>query len=81
MHVLVLKWYAMSTCSLFSLLFVSCDYNNIHMVQCEELGRPPRRDEMFIKTHTHKNGVPHRGAATTIVSVTNTTISHAFIFC
>jgi hypothetical protein len=51
------------------------------MVQCEELGRPPRRDELFIKTHTHKNGVPHKGAATTIVSVINTIISHAIIFC
>ncbi|XP_062182055.1 uncharacterized protein LOC133886331 [Phragmites australis] len=27
------------------------------------LGRPPRRDEVFIKTHTHKNGVPSSQAA------------------
>ncbi|WVZ71926.1 hypothetical protein U9M48_020455, partial [Paspalum notatum var. saurae] len=31
-----------------------------------ELGRPPRRDEVFIKTHTRKNGVPTRQAAPTI---------------
>lgn len=28
----------------------------------EELGRSPRRDEVFIKSHTHKTGEPHRGA-------------------
>ncbi|CAN6371965.1 unnamed protein product, partial [Urochloa humidicola] len=28
----------------------------------EKLGRPPRRDEVFIKTHTRKNGVPARHA-------------------
>lgn len=26
----------------------------------KELGRPPRRDELYIKTHTRKNGVPTR---------------------
>lgn len=28
-----------------------------------KLGRPPRRDELYIKTHTRKNGVPSRQAA------------------
>lgn len=28
----------------------------------KELGRPPRRDELYIKTHTRKNGVPTRHA-------------------
>ncbi|CAN6203210.1 unnamed protein product [Urochloa humidicola] len=28
----------------------------------EQLGRPPRRDEVFIKTHTRKDGVPARHA-------------------
>ncbi|XP_062194654.1 uncharacterized protein LOC133897841 [Phragmites australis] len=32
------------------------------------LGRPPQRDEVFIKTHTHKNGVPSSQAAPIIVS-------------
>jgi len=25
-----------------------------------KLGHPPRRDELYIKTHTRKNGVPSR---------------------
>ncbi|RLM99005.1 uncharacterized protein C2845_PM06G26040 [Panicum miliaceum] len=29
----------------------------------EELGRPARRDEVFVKTYTRKNGVPSRQAA------------------
>jgi len=34
----------------------------------DELGHPPRRDELYIKTHTRKNGVPSRQAAPIIVS-------------
>ncbi|KAM0897693.1 hypothetical protein ACQ4PT_022407 [Festuca glaucescens] len=32
----------------------------------EELKRRPRRDEMLIRTHTHKSGVPQKGSASTI---------------
>ncbi|XP_025819044.1 uncharacterized protein LOC112895311 [Panicum hallii] len=43
---------------------------------CEELGRPARRDELFIKTHTHKNGVPHKGAETTINALKDAVRDH-----
>jgi hypothetical protein len=33
-----------------------------------KLGRPPQRDENFIKTHTRKNGVPSSQAQPIIVS-------------
>ncbi|XP_021306125.1 uncharacterized protein LOC110431371 [Sorghum bicolor] len=35
----------------------------------QQLGRPPRRDEVYIKTHTRKNGVPLMPAASTIADL------------
>jgi hypothetical protein len=41
---------------------------NKELLQSLKLGRPPRRDENYIKTHTRKNGVPLPQAQDTIVS-------------
>ncbi|KAM0861893.1 hypothetical protein ACQ4PT_045591 [Festuca glaucescens] len=35
----------------------------------EELKRRPRRDEIFIRTHTHKSGVPQKGSVATIAKL------------
>ncbi|WVZ93602.1 hypothetical protein U9M48_039569 [Paspalum notatum var. saurae] len=43
---------------------------------CEELGRPARRYELFIKMHTHKNGVPHKEAETTINALKDVVKDH-----
>lgn len=37
-------------------------------MQAEELGCSPRRDEIFIRAHTRKNGLPTRQAEPLIVS-------------
>jgi hypothetical protein len=39
----------------------------MELLQAVQLGRSPRRDEIFIKTHTRKNGVPLPQADVTIV--------------
>ncbi|WVZ50537.1 hypothetical protein U9M48_001780 [Paspalum notatum var. saurae] len=42
---------------------------------CQELGRPPRRDELFIRTHTH-NGLPHKGAEITVNALKDAVRDH-----
>ena len=42
------------------------------MLQAEELGYDPQRDEIFVRAHTRKIGVPTAQAETLIVSHTYT---------
>ncbi|CAD6268749.1 unnamed protein product [Miscanthus lutarioriparius] len=41
---------------------ITCGTHPHYTGTVDELGRPPRRDELYIKTHTRKNGVAIRNA-------------------
>ncbi|GJN25605.1 hypothetical protein PR202_gb13453 [Eleusine coracana subsp. coracana] len=44
--------------------------------QREELGHSPRRDEVFIKSHTHKTGQPEKGSEVTINALKTAVVDH-----
>lgn len=51
-------------------------------MQHKDNGVMPRRDELFIKTHTHKNGLPSQAAAHKIVSILkNSTLMSKGLMC
>jgi hypothetical protein len=60
----ILHCYSLDNHSLFTKMWTP---NNKVCLQAMKLGRPPRRDENFIQTHTRKNGVPTEQAKPIIV--------------